>query len=456
MLNVLYSGFFGSYFFTYLGVTTQPKVKRMHITKSAEKITPFGGFNFCLESFHDCGLARLIDRHLGQRIKTVGFSYSDIMANQLAIFFNGGDCAEDINEHLREPLHQVKGMSVCSASTILRGIKELSCASTQMVNPNSGVTHQFNINAPLNELMLGALRETGQLTPQRSYTLDYDNQVIPTEKWDAAKTYKKCHGYQPGIASIGNKPVYIEGRNGNSQAKYKQEQTLSRAFSHLEDNQVTIGRFRADSASYQQAVVEVVQAGCERFYIRAKRSASMDQQIGELPAEEWTPIKLKWQKMDVAEIPWTPFDGDTTYRLIVSRIKRADAQADVFSGEAYTWRAILTNDRESSPKQIVAFYNGRGASERLFDEMGNDFGWAKLPCSLLSENTAFMILTAIIANFYRYIIGLYSESIRWLKTTFRLKKFIFRFITVPAKWIRSGRRDILKLYTDKDYDPLLE
>jgi len=41
LLNKLYSGFFGSHFFTYSGVTTQPKVKRRHITKSAEKITPF-------------------------------------------------------------------------------------------------------------------------------------------------------------------------------------------------------------------------------------------------------------------------------------------------------------------------------------------------------------------------------------------------------------------------------
>ena len=88
--------------------------------------------------------------------------------------------------------------------------------------------------------------------------------------------------------------------------------------------------------------------------------------------------------------------------------------------------------------------------------MNNDFGWSKLPCSFLSENTAFMILSAIIANFYRYIIGTYSQSIRWLKATYRLKKFIFRFISVPAKWIKTGRRHVLKLYTSKDYSPLLE
>lgn len=429
----------------------------MHSTKSSEKITPFGGFNFCFERFHQSGLAGLMDRHLGPRVETVGFSYSEIIANQLGIFLTGGDCAEDLNEHLRGPLGQVRGLAVCSADTLLRGIKELSCPSQELVNPDSGVVHQFNINANLNDLLLKALRTTGQLTPGVAYDLDYDNQVIPTEKWDAARTYKKSDGYQPGIASIGTLPVYIEGRNGNSQATYKQEQTLQRAFGHLADNQITIGRFRADSASYQKEVVKLVENNSGSFYIRAKRSAAMEQQVGALPEGGWKQIRLGMQTMEVAEIDdWLPFDGDTAYRLVVSRIKRSDGQGNLFSGGAYTWRAILTNDTQTSPEQIIAFYNKRGASERIFDVMNNDFGWSKLPCSFLSENTAYMILTAIIANFYRYLIGEYSKAIPWLEPTYRLKKFIFRFITVAGKWIRTGRRYVLKLFTSKDYSPLLE
>jgi len=318
------------------------------------------------------------------------------------------------------------------------------------------VKHTFNINEPLNDLMLKALRLTGQLSEGPCYDLDYDNQVIATEKWDAVRTYKKCYGYQPGIASIGGMPVYIEGRNGNSQATFEQAATLDRMFDRLTDNRIRIGAFRADSGSYLREAVKVVEANAERFYIRARRSTEMERQIGELSQQAWNPIRLDWQKMDVAEIPWTPFGGTSSYRLILSRIKRGDRQGDLFSGGAYTWRAILTNDYVSTPRQIVAFYNKRGSSERVFDVMNNDFGWSKLPCSFLSENTAFMILTAILANFYRYLISRYSESVPWLKPTWRLKKFIFRFITVPAKWIRSGRRNILKLYTHKDYPLLLE
>jgi len=434
----------------------------MKVTNSAEKITPFGGFNFVFKSFKDSGLSDLIDKQLGMRVKTFGFSYSDIFANHLAVFLNGGDCTEDVNDHLREHLQNVRGMHVCSADTVLRGVKELATDTLFMENPDTGVKHEFNLNPRLNDLLIKGLKQTGQLKANKWYDLDYDNQVQPTEKYDAAKTYKKNYGYQPGIASIENPetgqvmPVYIEGRNGNSQAKYLQEKTLDRSFSSLGSNGIRINRFRADSASYQKKVVDMVERHSRSFYIRAKRCAKMDGMIGSIDKASWNKIRLDIQEMEVTDIPdYCPFGGDKLYRLVISRIKRKDSQTDIFSGEAYTYRGILTNDTERTNSEIVAFYNARGGSERLFDVMNNDFGWAKMPCSFLAENTAFMIMTAIYANFYSYLIGEYSKKLSWLKPKFRLKKFIFRFIMVSAKWIRSGRNHILKLYTQKDYSPLL-
>lgn len=111
----------------------------MKVTKSAEKITPFGGFNFVFRSFKESGLADLIDKQLGMRVKTFGFSHSDIFTTHLAIYFNGGDCIEDVNDHLREHLQNVRGMQVCSADTILRGIKELATDTFYLENPDSGV-----------------------------------------------------------------------------------------------------------------------------------------------------------------------------------------------------------------------------------------------------------------------------------------------------------------------------
>jgi hypothetical protein len=427
----------------------------MKVTNSSEKITSLGGFNFVFKSFKDSGLADLIDNHLGMRVKSIGFQYSDIFTNHLAIYFNGGDCTEDINDHLREHLQKIRGMQVCSADTVLRGIKELATDTHCFENPDSGAKHEFNLNPKLNKLLVKSLKQTGQLKSGRLYDLDYDNQVQPTEKYDATKTYKKTYGYQPGIASIQNMPVYIEGRNGNSPAKFLQAETLERAFSNLKGNGISIGRFRADSASYQKNVIDVVEGHSRSFYIRAMRCAKMDDMIGSVAVDDWEKVRLGIQEMEVADIPdYRPFDSGKSYRLVISRIKRRDAQTDMFSGGAYTYRGILTNERNATNREVVAFYNQRGESERVFDVMNNDFGWAKMPCSFLSENTAFMIMTAIYANFYSYLVGEYSKKISWLKPNYRLKKFIFRFITVAGKWIKTGRNYILKLYTEKDYTPL--
>lgn len=425
----------------------------MKITTSNEKISPFGGFNFCHELLLSTGIPSLIDQHLGQRVKYVGFSYSDILLNQFAIFLNGGDCAEDIQEHLKGYLQQVPGLSVCSADTILRGVKELA-TNTEKYTSNSGITHEFNINLKLNTLILKLLLKTNQLNKTEGYTLDYDNQVIPTEKYDSLKTYKKCYGYQSGIATIGKNIVYIEGRNGNSQAKYKQSETLERCYELLEEQNIKTKRFRADAASYQQKVIELAELKSEYFYIRANRCANFEQQVNQIDKSAWKKVRLGTQEMEVAEMPYIPFDGETSYRLIVSRIQRKNGQTSLITGDAYTYRAILTNDYNWSAEEITSFYNQRGNAEQVFDVMNNDFSWAKLPCSFLNENTSFMLLTAIYANLYLFIIDQFSKKLSWISNNFRLKKFIFRFIATPAKWIRTGRQNVLKLFTNKDYGPI--
>lgn len=73
------------------------------------------------------------------------------------------------------------------------------------------------------------------------------------------------------------------------------------------------------------------------------------------------------------------------------------------------------------------------------------------PFSFMNENTVFKLVTAMLKNFFLYLIQKLSEKIMAIKKTSRLKKVLFHFICVPAKWIKSGRRNILKLYTERKY-----
>ena len=69
----------------------------------------------------------------------------------------------------------------------------------------------------------------------------------------------------------------------------------------------------------------------------------------------------------------------------------------------------------------------------------NGFGWARLPKSFMAEDTVFLMLTALIRNFYKFLMGRLDTKAFGLKKTSRIKAFVFKFISVPVKWIRTAR-----------------
>lgn len=424
----------------------------MKVHKILSNVSPFAGISFVNNSFNETGISQLIDNELGTRVKTVGFSYSDIIRNQFNIFYSGGDCAEDIQTHLGEHLKSIPGNHVPSADTILRGIKELSTQNTSFTS-NQGKTYNFNINTKLNLLNIKSLLLTRQLKIDTWYDFDYDNQIIATEKYDTKHTYKHTKGYFPGVATIGNKIVYIENRDGNANVKFEQASTLSRAYNLLKENGIKINRSRMDAGSYSKDIINEVASNSKLFYIRANKCAELFRQI--IGIEKWERVEINYKIYEVASMRFTQFFGEENYRLVIMREKSDDNQIDMFTGDTFIYRSILTNDWQSTEKEVIEYYNQRGSSEKLFDVMNNDFGWKHLPCSFMNENTAFLIIMAMAKNFYNYFVGKVAKYFKDILPTTRLKRFIFRFISVAGKWIYTGRQWVLKLFTDKPYELLI-
>jgi len=425
----------------------------MKIEIAKPTINPFGGLNFVIDEIKKTGIKALIDKELGLRSCHSMYEYSDVFIALWLIFFSGGDCAEDIEEHLEDCFMRLPGIEVPSADTILRVQKELSTEKQNFIS-KQGIEHEFNINMVMNKLNIKMLIQLGLLKTRKEYDFDYDNQIIPNEKYDSKQTYKMKKGYFPGIASIDDMPVYIENRNGNSNVKYLQEDTLERAYSLLKEAGIRINRSRMDCGSYTKEIVSVVEKHSRYFYIRAQKCATLEEKINEI--ENWEKVRINHKDYEVASIEYLPFGlKDKSYRLVIMREPNKTGQMNIFTGDAMKYRSILTNDRQSTEKEVIEYYNQRGRSEKVFDIMNNDFGWSKMPFSFMNENTVFLIAMAMCKNLYKYLIEKFSKIFKFLKKNFRLKKFIFRFIVVASKWLKRGRQNTLKVYTDKPYDVAL-
>jgi hypothetical protein len=141
---------------------------------------------------------------------------------------------------------------------------------------------------------------TNQLKKGSSYNLDFDNQFIPCEKYDSKKSYKIKNGYFPGIATIGKNIVYLENRNGNSNVKFKQEETLERVYDLLSSKGAKIKRSRMDCGSFTKEVIKVVEENSELFYIRAQKCAELTSKIREI--KNWRKTTIGNKEVEVASL----------------------------------------------------------------------------------------------------------------------------------------------------------
>ena len=413
---------------------------KIHI--KSEKLTPFGGIFPTMEQF-DALLSKTIDSTLGRRCTSYGYQHSEILRSLMCVYLCGGSCVEDVTTHLMKHLSLHPVLRTCSADTILRAIEELACANTTYT-ASSGKLYDFNTADMMNELLVNVLFATGQLKSSREYDLDFDRQFIETEKCDAKPTYKKFPGYGPGIAVIDDMIVGIENRDGNTNVRFNQKETLERIFKRLESSGIRISRARMDCGSCSEEIVETVEAHCGHFYIRANRCASLYDTMFALRG--WKKEEINGIGFELNSILVEKWKGKP-YRLVIQRQRRMDGGLDIWEGE-YTYRCILTNDFGSGVRDIVEFYNLRGGKERIFDDMNNGFGWNRLPKSFMAQNTVFLLMTALIRNFYKAIMRRLDTGKFGLRISSRVKTFVFKFISVPAKWIKTSRRHVLNIYTD--------
>lgn len=405
------------------------------VINSSKKINPFGGIFFVINDLKNKGIAKLIDSHLGKRVKQAKYSYSDILLNWTYCNLCGAERLEDI-EKLRESL-DIKLPSHDALGTVMKSF----ATKTEIITQEKD--HQFNIHKPLNNLMVDTALKLGLLTKRKPYTLDYDNTIIEAKKYDSTKTYIHSYGYQPGVSFIDKIPVYIEGRNGNSNASYKLTETIKRTMDILDGKGIKIKRFRSDAAASQIKLMRYLDGREIEFFIRYRKSKDMVGLLKYAPLK-WKAMMIGDRKYDVTSIDSSELERpEHSYRIVVTRY--------IVGGE-YAYRGIITNNNEMSDPDVIYFYNKRGAIERNFDDLKNNFNWGRLPFSFLNENTVFMIISAIVSIIYQYLISKFSKKLDFLNHTDRLKNFIYHFITCSAI-LKGGQ---LQMFTDRDYSPLVE
>jgi hypothetical protein len=398
-------------------------------------------------------MPQLITKILGSRPKQSAYQYDDVIMNW--IYSVLCDCYHlNGTTALRSSFTEIPGIKFPSHDVIGRVFKSLATPNIVFHREEGKKPHEMNLNIPMNELLIATACKLGLLNQMTGYTLDFDATVVATEKADSQFTYKQFFGYNPSVAFLGNSiPVFIEGKSGATHAAFKMADTLGTIMELLSKQNVKVARLRSDAAAFSQSVVEFCTDRGIEFFIRAKRSKGLYEQLEHV---EWTPCEIGHIPQELASIRYD--FGGKDYRVVVHRRKlHGDDKTDDtgYLKDGYMYRSIMTNNYTMSDEQVIRFYAKRGAVERNFTNL-NEFNFENLPFSYLNENCVFMIVCAMGYVMYQHLLRKFSGKLPWIRKNLMPKTFIKHFIFVTMIWVVENGIKVAELDSDgiRDYSPL--
>lgn len=365
------------------------------------------------------------------------------------MFSIGGDVLDDLNI-VRKQLQDHPSLKICSPDTVEYVCQELR-QNFITVTTAKGTEHYINEHAGFNKLLPALCSQGGVLNKEQSYTLDYDGHIVENTKTDNAFTYKQTQGYYPVILSINKLPVYIQNRKGNTPENYNQLELITQTLNRCKELNITIKKFRADACCYEKNTIAYLEENEISYYIRAEMNASLRTALED--EREWQTVMLGHRKVEVCSLE-EPLFNDTIYRRVVAYRCKAEGQLSLTDINGYRYYAIVTGD-SADALSCIEYYNQRGCDgEHHFKELDYDFGWNKLPFDNFEMNTIYLYATATAYLLFNIFKHCYAAKTQLVQTSMRLKNFILHFVTLTARWIKTGRRYILKIFTVKDYSPL--
>jgi hypothetical protein len=391
----------------------------------------------------------LITQYLGSRSHQALYSYGDVIKHLLLMFSIGGDVVDDLNT-LQAQLGDHPHLNICSPDTVEYVCNQLKTATCIQLT-NKGVQHLINEHEGFNQLLAAISLAGATLNTKDIYTLDYDGHILENTKGDNACNYKHTRSYYPVVCSINKLPVYMQNRNGNTPESYGQLHLVQQAITHCRALELQLAKFRADACCYELKTLQWLEGNNIVYYIRAEMNASLRIALEDEPA--WQPAMLGYRQVEVCSITEQLFGKKEPCRRIVAYRYRVAGQLSIEDGSGgYRYSAIVTNDGHNDAQHCIGFYNQRGCEgEHHFKELDHDFGWNKLPFDNLAANTIYMYMTTVAYLLFNVFKLRYAKRCSFVRVEMRLKNFILHFVTLTAKWIKTGRRHLLKIFTHKDY-----
>ena len=465
--------------------------------KSGQGLTALAGLPVYLDMARVMDLAGSIDRHVGVRKDSQGWTDSQVVMALILLNIAGGDCVEDLkvleqDEGFRQvvlncrwhgkPRKERRALQrrwrkqckrgVPSASAVFRYLSafgidyEARAGSAIIPAPSAHLGGLVQVNKDL-------LSFVQRCHKQAVATLDMDATLVATHKSEALYCYKGFSAYQPlntwwaeqGLV------VHSEFRDGNVPAGYEQLRVFQEALGCLPP-EVEKVQLRSDTAGYQHDLLSYCDRGEDprfgriEFAIGCPVSKPFKRAVEEVGEQDWQPMwiekdgKKMASRRQWAEVCFVPDEIATSkngpsYRYLATRevIEEQQSLAGMDEDKPYPFATvtqkgrkykvfgIVTNKEQDGAELIDWLYERCGESEEVHRAMKEDFAGGRLPCGGFGQNTAWWWIMLLALNLNALMKRLVLGA-DWAKR--KMKAIRYTLVHIAGRIVRRSRELIIR------------
>ena len=346
------------------------------------------------------------------------------------------------------------------------------------------------------EILMEAINEARlrvwRKQPKKFFTeavIDADGTIAETAgecKQGMDIAYNGKWGYHPLIVSLANtgEPLYLLNRSGNrpsseDAAKYfdraaalcrrggfrkikfrgDADFTQTRHLDRWDEQRVTflfgiaeMPNLREIAENLPKKAYRVLQRR-PKYEVKTKprrRPENVKQRI--VREREFENIRL--EKEHVAEFEYRPTKCKKSYRVVVLRKTLSVERGQRLLFPRIDYFFYITNDRRSSPAEIVFEANGRCNQENLIGQLKTGVKALAMPVDNLLSNWAYAVMASLAWTLKAWSALVLPETGRWAnkhreekQTLLKMEfpAFLQAFIQMPAQIVRTGRLLVYRL-----------
>lgn len=331
--------------------------------------------------------------------------------------------------------------------------------------------------------------------------IDMDGTLVETsaEKMQGIDiAYNGIWGYHPLVVSLANtgEILSIVNRSGNRPSHEGAAAQADKAIDLCRRGGFRRIRLRGDTDFTQTKHLDRWDDAGVQFVFGTDARIPLQIEADDLPANRWRKLRrparyrvktqrrgkrrnvkerivrergfenLRLVSEEIAEMDYRPAACRRSYRLIIVRknLDRRDGQGQLFPDYRYFF--YLTNDRDSTPEEIVFSANDRCDQENLHAQLKSGVCSLTTPLHTLVSNWAYMVMTSLAWNLKAWLAlwppatgstkeqaTVRDEQHRVLRMEF--KTFVNHLMRLPAIIAHTGRRIVVRFISWTPLQPVM-